>query len=94
MTQNEPPNINAAEFESIDYQIDKDGEVRSKLEGIRDNHCFVGDTLIWTDHGNVCIKDIKCGDMVLTRMGYKPVSKVHNNGIKATKSIFFLMATA
>lgn len=40
--------------------------------------CLIGDTLILTDKGQVKIKDIKIGDMVLTRQGYK---KVYNKQI-------------
>lgn len=36
-------------------------------------HCFVGDTLVETDHGKVPIKDVKIGDKVLTRFGYSTV---------------------
>jgi len=44
--------------------------------------CFTGDTLITTDKGDVCIKDIKVGDMVLTRKGYRKVLKPMYNGKK------------
>ena len=44
--------------------------------------CFSGDTLITTLHGNIPIKDIKKGDFVLTRYGYKKVLNKHINGIK------------
>lgn len=44
--------------------------------------CFSGDTLITTLHGNIPIKDIKRGDFVLTRYGYKKVLNKHINGIK------------
>lgn len=37
--------------------------------------CFSGDTLITTDKGQVRIDQIKAGNMVLTRNGYKPVLK-------------------
>jgi intein/homing endonuclease len=36
-------------------------------------HCFVGSTLIKTINGSIPIKDIKVGDLVLTRKGYKRV---------------------
>lgn len=44
--------------------------------------CFSGDTLITTLHGNIPIKDVKRGDFVLTRYGYKKVLNKHINGIK------------
>jgi len=47
------------------------------------NPCLVGDTLILTDKGNVPIREIEEGDMVLTGEGvYKPVHKRLDNGIK------------
>jgi len=44
--------------------------------------CFVGETLITTNKGQIPIKDIKQGDYVLTRQGYKKVLRKFNNGIK------------
>ncbi|MCH8067833.1 MAG: hypothetical protein IID16_00970 [Candidatus Marinimicrobia bacterium] len=44
--------------------------------------CFAGETLIETIIGPIKIKDIKCGDKVLTRKGYKKVLKKFDNGIK------------
>ena len=46
------------------------------------NHCFVGETLISTINGDIKIKNIKIGDLVLTSEGYKKVLKVFNNGKK------------
>jgi len=46
------------------------------------NHCFVGSTLITTNNGQIPIKDIKVGDLVLTSQGFKKVTKKHNNGLK------------
>ena len=46
--------------------------------------CFSGDTLIMTDKGQVPIKYIKRGDMVLTRRGYQ---KVLENIYKGKKEI-------
>lgn len=46
------------------------------------NHCFVGSTLIETINGQVPIKDIREGDLVLTSKGYKRVLLKHNNGLK------------
>ena len=44
--------------------------------------CFEGNTKIATSKGDVCIKDIKEGDLVLTTKGFKPVKHVWNNGIR------------
>ncbi|MDE2104844.1 MAG: hypothetical protein KGL39_46840 [Patescibacteria group bacterium] len=38
-----------------------------------EHHCFVGDTMVTTDHGPVPIRDVRVGDMVLTRVGYRAV---------------------
>lgn len=46
------------------------------------NHCFTGDTLVTTINGEVKIKDIKVGDLVLTSNGYQKVLKTFNNGVK------------
>jgi PBSX family phage terminase large subunit len=46
------------------------------------NHCFTGETLITTNKGQIPIKDIKVGDLVLTSKGYKRVLIKFNNGIK------------
>jgi hypothetical protein len=44
--------------------------------------CFRGDTLIMTSNGEVPIKDVKKGDLVLTRKGYRKVKKNIYNGYK------------
>jgi hypothetical protein len=53
------------------------------------NHCFVGSTLVETINGQVPIKDIQVGDLVLTSKGYKRVLLKHNNGLKQVSQ--FLM---
>ena len=50
------PNI-AREFENIDYQTDRDGNPKTRLED-KDNHCITGDTLVDTDEGQVPIKEL------------------------------------
>lgn len=47
----------AWEFENIDYQTDKDGNPKPRLED-KDNHCVTGDTLVDTDEGQVPIKEL------------------------------------
>lgn len=44
--------------------------------------CFSGDTLIMTREGNIPIKDIKAGDYVLTRRGFRKVVAALNKGVK------------
>lgn len=48
----------------------------------KDDHCFIGSTMITTDKGNVMIKDVKVGNNVLTSNGYKKVLKTWDNGVK------------
>ena len=62
------------EFKGYEF---KDGAFVDK-----DNHCFVGETLITTINGQKRIDQIKVGDLVLTSKGFKPVLKVFNNGLK------------
>lgn len=45
-------------------------------------HCFVGETMIQTDSGEKRIDQIRIGDMVLTRAGYRPVERIWDNGYK------------
>lgn len=49
--------------------------------------CLVGNTLVQTDKGEIPIKDIKIGDKVLTREGYK---KVLFSQSKGEKEVFAL----
>lgn len=51
--------------------------------------CLVGNTVIMTDKGNKKIKDIKVGDMVLTKDGYKKVLFTKNKGKKTVFDINF-----
>lgn len=46
--------------------------------------CFEGNTPILTDRGNIPIKEILVGDLVLTSEGYKPVLNKWENGVKQT----------
>ena len=51
-------------------------------------HCFVGDTLVETDHGKIPIKDVKIGDKVLTRFGY---STVYNSLCTSRNTRYFFV---
>lgn len=57
------------ELESL---IIKNGRI-DHPNGGHDDLCFIGETLVLTDKGNVPIKDIKPGCMVLTMNGYRKV---------------------
>jgi phage terminase large subunit len=48
------------------------------------NHCFVGSTKIITSNGDLNIRDVSVGDMVLTSNGFRKVLKKWNNGVKKT----------
>lgn len=53
---------------------------------IKENdHCFEGNTLVLTDKGNIPIKDIKVGDLVFTRNGFRRVLRTGSN-IKKVKT--------
>lgn len=45
-------------------------------------HCFIGETLITTISGQKRIDEIKVGELVLTRSGYKSVLNVFDNGTR------------
>ena len=60
----------------------------SKLSYEAHGHCFVGDTMVTTDHGEVPIKDIKIGDRVLTRFGF---SNVYNSLCTSRNTRYFLV---
>ena len=51
-------------------------------------HCFVGDTMVITDHGEVPIESIKIGDKVLTRFGF---SEVYNSLCTSRNTRYFLV---
>jgi phage terminase large subunit len=55
--------------EVYDYRRDERGRVQK--EG--DHYCLDGDTMVETLIGPVAIKDVKAGDYVLTRKGYRTV---------------------
>ena len=54
------------------------------------NHCLVGSTLVKTKNGDIPIKDIKIGDMVFTRVGYRKVLK---SGISDYNRIVYRVKT-
>ena len=51
--------------------------------------CLSGDALITTDKGDIPIKDIKEGDLVLTREGYRKVIHTQCNGQKEVYAVDF-----
>jgi intein/homing endonuclease len=61
-------------------ELEKDKSTGQSFQKI--GHCFVGETMIQTNEGKKRIDEIKVGEMVLTRKGFKKVKKVFNNGIR------------
>ena len=51
----------------------KTGEFTDAIENKDAYHCLVGETLVSTDRGEKELKEIRPGDMVLTRQGYRCV---------------------
>lgn len=60
----------------------------------QEDHCFIGDTLIATNRGYRKIKNIKVGDKVLTRKGFKKVAIVHKQDNKTVYDYTQLNLTA
>lgn len=58
-----------------------------------DDLCLVGETLITTDQGQIPIKNIKAGDKVLTRKGYKKVLWSGKTGRKKVITRYGLTGT-
>lgn len=57
------------------------------------DHCFTGDTLIWTNDGAKEIRDIEEMDLVYTSKGLKPVHKVWDNGYKQIQDYWLQLGT-
>jgi len=49
--------------------------------------CLAGDTVVITETGNKLLKDVKPGDKVLTRDGYKTVIHAQSRGVKSVYGI-------
>lgn len=77
-------------FEQIDEMPEAEGlrEVWGVDFGFT---CFQGDTLITTARGDIPIRDVIAGDLVLTRQGFQKVLKKKYNGIQEVikKNIIF-----
>lgn len=72
------------EYRRYMWLVDKDDKSLNK-PAPGDDHCFIGRTLITTDHGDIKIKDIRVGDRVMTSKGFRKVLRVWNNG---TRSVY------
>lgn len=82
------PNV-LTEFRSYEWKQDKNGEYMP-IPVDAFNHCLVGDTLVTTKKGDIPIKDVKVGDYVLTRKGFK---KVLWSGISAKNVQTYIIKT-
>lgn len=69
------------EFRNYTYRQDKEGKwLDQPIDSF--NHCVTGGTLVQTIDGAKRIVDIKVGDLVLTRRGYRKVTKFFDNGMR------------
>ena len=71
----------AYEQENYSRKIDRYGTILEDPED-KDNHCFIGGTLVQTINGPIPIKEVQVGEIVLTSNGYKKVLHKFNNGKK------------
>lgn len=69
------------ELRNYVWDRDKDGNYINKPVD-RDNHCFVGETLVSTDKGDVRIDKLKKGDCILTSKGYEKLTQFFEQGIR------------
>lgn len=70
------------ELQGYKWRKNKNDEVLEEPIKANDHACFTGDVLVTTINGDVPIKDIQVGDLVLTSKGYKQVINKFNNGVK------------
>lgn len=59
------------------------------VDGRGEDHCFIAGTMIATHTGDVSIEQIKRGDKVLTRRGYKQVLDIWDEGEHPVYSVIF-----
>lgn len=65
-------------IDQINGLTSKNGRV-DHGNGKHDDLCFIGSTLVRTITGNRPISELKLGDLVLTREGYKPIVHIFNS---------------
>jgi len=63
----------AKEFRLYSYKTDRLTEEVLPIIIDKHNHCFIAGTKISTSRGNVPIEDVRVGDFVLTRFGFRKV---------------------
>ena len=75
-------------------QFDDTGKPeKGRGESATDHVCLMGDTLVETDNGRVAIRDIRVGDKVLTRYGYRVVLDAMCTGIANVSNVHGVYAT-
>lgn len=62
-----------AGWDYVPTKINEQGLSKELPSKVNEDTCLAGDTLVTTVNGDVPIRDIRTGDLVLTRDGYKPV---------------------
>ena len=68
------------ELGSYRRKLDERGEPTEEILNKRIYHrCFIAGTLVSTINGDVPIEQLKAGDLVLTRQGYKPITQYHTS---------------
>lgn len=84
--------ITIATWQSI-QNIEKNDPFFEQFECVIADECFVGDSLVSTEKGHRMIKDLKCGDIILSynesndKLEYKPITKIYENRTKSKKLI-------
>jgi ribonucleoside-diphosphate reductase alpha chain len=53
------------------------------------NPCVTGDTLVSTEHGYTCARDLQIGIKIRTPAGLKPIEKIYNNGLQRIYRVNF-----
>lgn len=70
------------EIEKYMWMMDPDTGRATNVPVDKDNHCFVGDTMISTSLGQKPISDIEIGDFVTTEAGEREVLMKWDNGVQ------------
>ena len=74
------------ELRNYVWDRDKNGNYINKPVD-RDNHCFVGETLVITKRGVVRFDRLKLSDKVLTVGGYRRITRFFNQGTKKAVTV-------